>query len=1615
MNINIIDFLTNIFKENYGNNNNNEINIEQNQSLVSSLFLLIPNLSKLQLLLDLEIYLKNSTISTDNRFLVFLLSIIYNIIKYNYNNNKNINSNNSDNNNNNTNEEVENKTISIIKFYLNKFIIQNEDSGNNNNDKKNNNSNNIDENEIKNITIIISNIQNLIFNKEIYSTCCQLINGVSNSNNNSNKYGFFIVNNILNNEALSTSIVEKMSIEFYPTLIPVIIENLENSSIINQYTKQQSLLILPKILLDKNNVSIIENNQRLKSLYQTNWLKSLWNAIVKQKDINERLKLCFFFHQCYFDCLLFNLKKSSKQQQKQQQVEEQQLEPIFNIIEKVEYWNILFESLIDKDSLPRKQAVHLLKNTVSLPSMLWKDQLPKNWEQKQWNLFFSLYECFDETKSHLFIPVWVQIHNLSVNVKDDNFTQFSKPTSIYFWIRILYLRGFNHININIKKRVILDALADVSIVPYLNGYGIDFSEFQLPLLKALDAYELSNPYELERNKELGERLSTYFSHCVKSTNDLEQVLQFTSKSIQEIKTIILFISTLSPLVSKLKLTPTTTLFEQLRSILICHPIQNDNNELYQQVCNFIQSLIISTTQENLSFSQISKILSLLPNEMTSTQDFKNWVNSTNNNWFINNLINSTNNFFKEETNNNNNSYNIDSYQIEKENLQGLSRILSICLDNEISDFIETTILPLSNLSSLLESNKKKTSLLLFINCILEELSQQQLLNCNIIEKLLPFKEILVSLVKEYIVLNNQTTTTTTTTTATTIMSKEDSEKIIDQFKTMESIIRIIKKFNNTNQILFNEMQRLIVETKSLDLKGITVALFVWIQSRQYNGEGCTIEEQEILIKKLLELEPRYKFDSTISFLLPKFIQYKWTCIHSILYSNSSSTSFKYDQEKTFDLAISALDNATGSVLIPIFECLSIVISTNKDGSNLITSNEEYMNQLFKQSYLAFSDSNRKPNNLCVAFTNLLFNSVLFENPVTIPLIKEYLKQTLGDWGESARISCGLLSHCCAIWSKKTNTLPIFLNEIMDLCLLTSEDQLILEDDYENSNEEKNNNIESKQLFNNHGYIIRWFVSQLESKECKPFVETLLLELMQLNFKGELSKREYSQQSRLNKIKCKLWRTLCSLTHIVSFSESNDLYEKVSDLMWKTLELKNHGNVRYLIQLFIVNVLIKSPNIQVTNQQLINRMESAINADYQISASLIIISSTFLYYLLNNYQDNYQDCVINLFKTILPWSTDFHHAVRTTSQLAIYSIINKKFKILQQFNDNQFILSLYNYLDTHKIQKRLREKQTLFIQNDDPLKKTLADNIFTTSSSAIDSNNNDADDDMDENEKQKQQQQEDDDYSNLSVLDDSVIPMSLLDISKRLIKDFQVSFQNNQIQQPIVPTSALSKAEDQPTTITSENSNTPSSSSPSTEEDILDFQRRITPWQWVNKLEEHHQISSGSGNSSNSKNSKKSRQSIIVCGTLIENTPNIAGLIRTCEIFNVEEVAIPNNKLLSDPQFQRVSVSAEKWVPTIEVTKPNLLDYLKLKKKQGYSILGVEQTSQSKRLSSFQFPQKCLLLLGQEQNGIPAEYLSIIDYAVEIEQLGQIRSLNVHVSGSIVIWEYTQQQILKQQQ
>ncbi len=85
-----------------------------------------------------------------------------------------------------------------------------------------------------------------------------------------------------------------------------------------------------------------------------------------------------------------------------------------------------------------------------------------------------------------------------------------------------------------------------------------------------------------------------------------------------------------------------------------------------------------------------------------------------------------------------------------------------------------------------------------------------------------------------------------------------------------------------------------------------------------------------------------------------------------------------------------------------------------------------------------------------------------------------------------------------------------------------------------------------------------------------------------------------------------------------------------------------------------------------------------------------------------------------------------------------------------------------------------------------------------------------------------------------------------------------------------------------------------------------------------------------------------------------------------------------------------------------------------KKAEGFWIVGLEQTSSSVPLHTIEIPEiaasknnnKTVLLLGKEKEGIPVQFLQAVDDCVEIPQFGMIRSLNVHVSGAITIWELT---------
>ncbi|CAE7262008.1 TARBP1 [Symbiodinium natans] len=155
-----------------------------------------------------------------------------------------------------------------------------------------------------------------------------------------------------------------------------------------------------------------------------------------------------------------------------------------------------------------------------------------------------------------------------------------------------------------------------------------------------------------------------------------------------------------------------------------------------------------------------------------------------------------------------------------------------------------------------------------------------------------------------------------------------------------------------------------------------------------------------------------------------------------------------------------------------------------------------------------------------------------------------------------------------------------------------------------------------------------------------------------------------------------------------------------------------------------------------------------------------------------------------------------------------------------------------------------------------------------------------------------------------------------------------------------------------------------------------------------------------------------RAPLVVVASLVDKLPNMAGLCRTCEVFYCEALCLPNLKVVTEQAFQSISVTAEKWLPLRGVPKGQLDAQLRELRQQGYALVGVEQTHTSVPLDQWSFAERTAIVLGAEKEGIDATLLPLLDGCVEIPQQGQLRSLNVHVSGSIVIWEYVRQARLR---
>lgn len=154
--------------------------------------------------------------------------------------------------------------------------------------------------------------------------------------------------------------------------------------------------------------------------------------------------------------------------------------------------------------------------------------------------------------------------------------------------------------------------------------------------------------------------------------------------------------------------------------------------------------------------------------------------------------------------------------------------------------------------------------------------------------------------------------------------------------------------------------------------------------------------------------------------------------------------------------------------------------------------------------------------------------------------------------------------------------------------------------------------------------------------------------------------------------------------------------------------------------------------------------------------------------------------------------------------------------------------------------------------------------------------------------------------------------------------------------------------------------------------------------------------------------------IIVIAHNIRSTHNVGAIFRTSEGFGVTKIILsgytPYPHIQNDTrlphiadkltqQIHKTALNAETLVPFEHQEEPDLATL----KAQGFRIVGLEQDMRSVMLPDYKPPQKIVLLLGEEVEGITSTLRNLCDDLIEIPMVGKKESYNVSVAAGIALY------------
>ena len=132
--------------------------------------------------------------------------------------------------------------------------------------------------------------------------------------------------------------------------------------------------------------------------------------------------------------------------------------------------------------------------------------------------------------------------------------------------------------------------------------------------------------------------------------------------------------------------------------------------------------------------------------------------------------------------------------------------------------------------------------------------------------------------------------------------------------------------------------------------------------------------------------------------------------------------------------------------------------------------------------------------------------------------------------------------------------------------------------------------------------------------------------------------------------------------------------------------------------------------------------------------------------------------------------------------------------------------------------------------------------------------------------------------------------------------------------------------------------------------------------------------------------------------------NVGGMFRVADAVGASELILTGTtpQVGESPQLAVTSMGAHRRVHHSYIPRP--LDACAQMKAEGYSLIAVEVAEGAEHYMTFDYPEKCCLVLGSEGAGVYGSVMKQCDGAVFVPMAGKGRSLNVHVAAAIVAFE-----------